>query len=699
MIAKATPAGPYAALARENEMFRREIRIAHQAAKITADLVVKQFEETERVLRRLQIANAQRKAVLNSAAQISIIATDEQGTVIVFNTGAENLLGYRAAEVIGRENPTRFHLDAELLSRGRELGAELGRPLAEFQVLAEHALSGRSRQQEWTYLRRDGSQVPVSMSVNVLKDPDDVVTGFLFTAIDISEKKRSEEALKESEKKYRLLVNNLPNTVFRGHADGSIDFFDDKIEQLTGYTKEQFLSREMTWHDLVHQEDYAYAREVFLKALKEDKPYIREYRFRAKNGGIIWVQEGGQIVCDESGKIDFITGAFLDITERKLAEKAVHESEEKYRSLFDSGPNPIFVLDRRTLEILDANPSARETYGYALPELAGRSFLELGSLEYEGGGAEGWPEALVESQKVRHFRKGRHPFYVNFKTCPARYKGREAIILAVTDVTEMMEKDAQLIQASKMTTLGEMSAGIAHELNQPLNAIKMGNEYLKMMVEEHREIPPDTLHQICREVSAQVDRASDIINRLRAFGRKSDFRKEAVDINLPIRNVLGIVGHPLGLQNIRLRTRLRPDLPQIVGQSNRLEQVFFNLITNARDAILQKKESLADRLHGVIAIRTSLEAGEVVVTVSDNGSGIPRTHREKIFEPFFTTKEVGRGLGLGLSITYRIVRDFGGTIDLRSQEGVGTTVRLAFPQLPGPATADPGPSPASCAEP
>ncbi len=669
----------------ENEMLRQEIRVARKAAELTANLVVKQFEETEKILRRFQVANAQRKAVLDSATQISIIATNTEGVIVVFNRGAENLLGYSAREIIGKKTPEIFHLPAELAARGKELTARLGRPVEGLEFFFAYAALECSERLEWTYVRKDGSTFPVRMSINPLREPDGTVGGFLCIAMDITEKKRSEKALQESERNYRLLVNNLPNIVYKGYLDGAIDFFDDKIEKLTGYSREDFLSRRLTWFDLVYEEDLEAAKEKFREALKSDKSYIREYRFKSRDGDIIWVEEGGQIIYGEDGEIEFITGAFLDISERKQAEKALHESEQKYRSLFNSGPNPIFVLDRHSLEILDANPSAEETYGYDKRALIGRPFTDLGPFEYEPvqlgtPGTVARPAMCVVSQKVQHFKKGGRPFFVRVTACPTCYRGRDAIILAVTDITEMVEKDAQLIQASKMTTLGEMSAGIAHELNQPLNAIKMGNEYLQMVIEKGRRISPEELMEVVTEVSSQVDRASEIINLLREFGRKPGFEREQVDLNRSIKRVLGIIGRQLRLSNIEVRLALAEDLPPVLAQNNRMEQVLFNLVTNARDAIEQRQAS-GDDARGVITIRSRESAGRVVLSVADTGTGIAPEVRDKIFEPFFTTKEVSRGMGLGLSIAYGIVRDYDGQIAVHSRLGEGTNIEISFPAV------------------
>ena len=673
------------ALLKENAILRKEIRVAREAAEITASLVVKQFEETERVLQKLQSANAQRKAVLDSATQIAIIATNMKGTISVFNTGAENLLQYRAEEVIEKASPEIFLLESELTQHREAISLVTGHDFKGHEVFLEYARQGRKEQQEWTYVRKDGTHFPAVLSISALRDPEGEIYGFLCIAMDVTEKKRSEKALAESEANYRFLIDNIPNIVFRGYADGSLDLYDDKVETMTGYKKELFASRQMNWFDLILEEDRPLARQKFIDALKSNKSYIREYRIRRKDGEIIWIEACSKIVCDEDGNINFITGSFLDVTERKRSEYALHESEQKYRSLFISGPNPIFVLDRETLTILDASPSAEETYGYYKDELIGRNFEELGTFEYENESLSlvesgNWTDSCVFSQRIKHFRQGGEPFYVEVKACPTSYQGRPAIILAASDITEIIEKDAQLFQTSKMTTLGEMSAGIAHELNQPLNAIKIGSDFLKKQIENCRPIPSNELHQVVSAVSIQVNRASEIIQSLREFGRKPDFRKEKVDVNATIKDVMKIIGQQLSLQNIKVVYDLDDSAPPILANKNRLEQVVFNLVTNARDAILNQTRTPENSGDNVIAISTwSEQRTHLNITISDTGTGIPEKNVQKIFEPFYTTKEVGEGMGLGLSITYGIIRDFGGTIKVESQPNGGSRFHLRFP--------------------
>jgi len=380
-----------------------------------------------------------------------------------------------------------------------------------------------------------------------------------------------------------------------------------------------------------------------------------------------------------------LADSLMNMTFRlKASQERLQESEEKYRSLFTSGPNPIFVLDRETLDILDANPSAEEVYGYGRQELIGRSFAAL-ACRREGQREDALFRPDAEGRvkrsysKVCHFRKDGDPFFVNIHAVPSKVQDRDVMIVAVTDITEMLEKDAQLIQASKMSTLGEMSAGIAHELNQPLNAIKMGSEFLQMMLEKGETVPKQDLDCVAKEVSEQVDRATGIIKRLREFGRKADFARETIDINLPIRNVYEMIERQLSIQNIEMELDLTETLPLIYGHVNRLEQVIFNLIANARDAINQKRESTGFSGERKIRVRSFLDQGQAAVSISDTGSGVPEALRRRIFDAFFTTKRMGQGMGLGLSISQGIVKDYGGEISFESEEGVGTTFTLTFP--------------------
>ena len=222
-------------------------------------------------------------------------------------------------------------------------------------------------------------------------------------------------------------------------------------------------------------------------------------------------------------------------------------------------------------------------------------------------------------------------------------------------------------------------------INPIYNAIRIGSDYFRKMVERGERPAPKVVATVSRQIVAQVDRAAGIINHLREFGRKSDLDElGTVNVNKPIRDVFTLRGQQLKLKQIEVKLDLQEDLPAIRGVSNRLEQVFINLAMNSQDAMEEKQASAyqVDE-RSVLRIRSFAEKGRVVVSIADTGIGMPEYVKERIFEPFFITKEVGKGTGLGLSIGYGIVKDYGGTIEVESEVGRGTTFTLTFPALPG----------------
>lgn len=385
---------------------------------------------------------------------------------------------------------------------------------------------------------------------------------------------------------------------------------------------------------------------------------------------------------DSGDEMGILAQSFNQMTQRlRVSENELKASEEKYRSLFENDPNPIFVIDVESFRILDMNIRAMDTYGYTRDEFLELSFLEL----CEPREAERIQSLAAKSciflPNIRHHRKDGSALYVNIHSCPRLHIGRDVIIANIADITDRIQVEAQLIQAGKMATLGEMSAGVAHELNQPLNAIRVGCEYFLKQVARRQPIADEVMERVSRELVSQVERASSIINHLREFGRKSKVEElESVDINTPIRGVFTVLGQQLRLRQIAVRLELQENLPPVMGVLNRLEQVFLNLVMNARDAIEEKRFlHPADTSESHLTIRSFREDNKIIVTVSDNGMGLPESLKERIFEPFFTTKEVGRGTGLGLSISYGIVKDCGGHIEVESEEGTGTTFKLTFP--------------------
>jgi len=538
-------------------------------------------------------------------------------------------------------------------------------------------------------------------------------------ANEIAERRQAEAALRESEAKYSTLVENSLIGIYIDQ-DEKIQFANQRFADIFGYSRHELEEKDVL--AFVHPDDRQLVTETRQRRL-EGRHVPSEYEARGlkKNGETIWIKR-------RNSRIEYhgrpaILGNIVDISARKHAEKELQKardeleqrvkertaelivanrklkreiedrrrierevkaSEEKYRLLFNNDPNPLFTVDWDSGKILDVNNSAGITYQYGPEELLGMSFLDL--LDPEEA-KRVWAELVHAPQDVYVFvpkvwarKRNGESFVINLHARSGKLRDVEngsggALIVRTVDITRRLEQDAKLTQASKMATLGEMATGIAHEINQPLNAIQVGADFLAKMIKKGQEISPDQLMKVSRNISDQVARSSNIINHLREFGRKSDFHVYPVNLNEPIRDVFTMLGQQLKLRNIDVRLDLAESLPEIQGDTNRLEQVFLNLVTNARDAM----ETMPADKEKILTISTRRQEDSVVAEVSDTGEGMSEQTQQKIFEPFFTTKDVGKGTGLGLSISYNLVKDFNGDIEVDSVLGEGTTFRVTFP--------------------
>jgi histidine kinase len=386
-------------------------------------------------------------------------------------------------------------------------------------------------------------------------------------------------------------------------------------------------------------------------------------------------------VRNEKGEIVAAMEMNLDITHHKELEEELEKSEKKYRDIFNNIRNPLFVLDAEMLEIIDCNDSVKTIYGYDIDEIVGRSFLDLLPKNEQNRYADELKKMSVINQ-VKQIRKDGKIIFVDIWLSPSEYSGKDVLLVTTSDITERLETEQQLIQASKMATLGEMATGVAHELNQPLAVIKTASNYFMKKIKKQEPIKDKILRTMSEEIDSHVDRATKIITHMRQFGRKSDQKLDQIQLNDVLEKSFEIFSQQLKIRGIEIDWALDRDLPLIMADVDRLEQVFINLLINARDAIEEKWESQTTQKGAKkIALRTRSVGQNVVVEVQDTGMGIPNSILEKVFEPFFTTKEINKGTGLGLSISYRIVQDFGGTIQVVSTEGEGTRFTINFPAV------------------
>lgn len=263
----------------------------------------------------------------------------------------------------------------------------------------------------------------------------------------------TEAALRESEARYRLLIDNLPNVVFKGYKDWSVDIINDKIELLTGYSKEEFNSRRIKWSDIVVPEDLQKMEDVFIQALKTKKSYLREYRIKNKSGNILWIQEGSQIVCDNKGEIDYITGAFINITELKQAEEALRSSEEKYRAELEKR-----VIER-TVQLEAANKEL-EAFSYSVSH----------DLRAPLRGIDGFSRILIEDYAPQLDEEGRRVLEVII----SETKKMGQLIDDLLSFSRLSRGDMKLVKIDMTTIFNEIAGELLTVEKARDIRIKMG---------------------------------------------------------------------------------------------------------------------------------------------------------------------------------------------------------------------------------
>ncbi len=415
------------------------------------------------------------------------------------------------------------------------------------------------------------------------------------------------------------------------------------------------------------------------QTFEDGRPHFSEERGFGEDGKPThWIVNTAPIRND-NGEVVAAMEMSLDVTHIKLLEEELKKSEKKYSAIFDHIPNPVFVLDMDTLEILDCNASVESVYGYKKEKLIQTSFLMLFRKE-ERKHYQNLIKTSPVINQARQFGANGEPLFVNIRISPSDYPGGKVLLVTTSDVTKRLEAEQQLIQASKMATLGEMATGVAHELNQPLAVIKTASRFFIRKIARKEKIEDEILSTMAAEIDTYVDRATKIINHMRQFGRQSDVTLEKVQVNSVLERALEILGQQLKVRGIEVLWDLAPDLPLVLADPDRLEQVFINLLINARDAIDEKWQSQPQPAgEKRITLRTSADDKFIIVEVIDTGPGIPESMLDRIFEPFFTTKKVGQGTGLGLSISYGIIKDCKGSIRAVSVKNEGAGFIIKFP--------------------
>ena len=393
--------------------------------------------------------------------------------------------------------------------------------------------------------------------------------------------------------------------------------------------------------------------------------------------------------------LQFVSTQVAMAIERKRTEEQLHESERKYRLLFETNPEPMFVYDFETLRILAVNDAAITRYGYSEREFLERTIRDIRSpddqarLDEELGRR---PDEGAVRTGVRHRAKDGKLFEVDLVTRPLEFAGRRARLILAHDVTAQRQLEEQLRQSQKMEAVGQLAGGIAHDFNNLLTAI-LGSTQLLL-----NNMPSgDPRREDAEEIRHAGQRAAELTRQLLAFSRRQVLAPKVLELNAVVGNMDRMLRRLLG-EDVELVTSLDPTAGAVNADPGQLEQVLLNLAVNARDAMpgggRLSIETTRLALHEEhLERRHRLPPGDYAcLVVTDTGVGMDEATQAHLFEPFFTTKEVGKGTGLGLATVYGIVKQSGGYIWVYSEPRRGTTVKVYLPRVPGASEA-PAPAP------
>ena len=374
-----------------------------------------------------------------------------------------------------------------------------------------------------------------------------------------------------------------------------------------------------------------------------------------------------------------------EIGERKKIESALKESELRLDTILNTAPEAIITINHDGI-ILVFSRGAERIFGYESKDVIGRSLDMLipesvrnnhRSHIEEFSRSKDQYRLMDKRNEIAGLRKNGTEFPASASVTSLEIKGKKIFTVMLHDITESKRAEEQMIQSNKLATLGEVTTGMAHELNQPLNITHMAAESLLEMVNDG-DVPTKVLTDKLERILSQVDRAAAIINHMRMFGRTDTVKLEAVDLTSVIQGATGLIKEQLRLSETELLVDLPETYRKAMGQHLQLEQVVLNLLTNARDAI-KVHSTDGNKLRRItISITDDPGSEEVSLSVSDTGGGVPDEILDHIFEPFFTTKDVGKGTGLGLSISYSIISDMGGRIEAANiDDGAKFTIVLS----------------------
>jgi PAS domain S-box-containing protein len=530
--------------------------------------------------------------------------------------------------------------------------------------------------------------------------------GYVGLAVDVTESRRVEAALRESEARFRAITNSIDQMIWSTRPDGYHDYFNQRWYDYTGVP--DGTTDGEGWNGMFHPEDQDRAWTRWRHSLATGEPYEIEYRLRHRSGDYRWVLGRAQPVRAASGEIVRWYGTCTDIHDQKTAQDALRESEARFRAMADSAPAPVWVTGPHGgMEF--ANDALLEFTGLARDELTGDAWLRLvhpddlpvvagrrvdawktlSPYDFEARfrRADGEWRWLRASNNPRHDGAGAFQGYVGIGMDMTEVREAAAALEAEVEARtqELQAAEETLRQAQKMEAIGQLTGGIAHDINNLLTGILGSLHLMKRRIEEGRT---GDLGRFMDAASASANRAAALTHRLLAFARRQSLDPQPLDVNALIGSMEELLHRTLGEQ-VQLETAFEPDLWPALADANQLESAVLNLSINARDAMADGgRLTIATSNIVIDAVGPASEPGlapgdYVAISVADTGVGMSPEVMARAFDPFFTTKPIGQGTGLGLSMIYGFARQSNGLVRITSAAGQGTTVKLLLPRHTG----------------
>lgn len=631
----------------------------------------------EDITARVQAEKALREneAALRSifrAVPVGIGLVDRNRTLLRINDRICEMTGYSRNELIGQSARLIYPSDEEFERVGREKYAQV-------RTRGTGSIETRWR-------RKDGRIIDVLLS-STLIDPLDPDSNVVFTALDITERKQSEEKLREESSFRNSIIKNAAEGLCVCHPIPDYPYvaftvWNDRMTEITGYTMEEI--NRLGWYQTMYPDPEIQQRAVERMArMRQGDDLIAEEWVITRADGEKRTVLISTSVLETENREPHVLAVMQDITERKRAEEALRESEEKFRSLAEQLPNMIFI--NRGGRVVYANKKCEEIMGYTREEFYADDFdfLSLTAPEYV---------ELVKANYARHMRGEEVPPYeyalvtkdgkriaAILSTKLIDYEGEKSILGIITDITERKQIEAQMRQQERLAAVGQLAGGIAHDFNNLLTAITL---YAQMPL-SRPDLPPD-VRRALETVLVEARQAAELVQQILDFSRRSPIETRPVNLGSFIKEAVRVLQRTIP-EHISPVVEIEPGEHIVNADPTRIQQMLMNIVVNARDAMpnggtLRVTLRRADVRPGETPPLPEMTPGEwICLSISDTGTGIPPDVLPHIFEPFFTTKAEGRGVGLGLAQVYGIVKQHGGHISVETEVGKGSTFRVYLP--------------------